>query len=183
MSDQFPEIESIATWPSNVFGASIECWPSLHNPLETWFGKTPEGFTAFAYLWRRFGPPWLESDDYKELCQYVLTTPIPSVYLTVYPTGSRCGMGFLADYARYLNCQRDPDSPDAIAVGDALRTSAMELLRPVSVRDVDWNILGRCEPWGHEEDDDWVCENAELSKYAGIGIPKAAMDKEVEECT
>ena len=32
------------------------------------------GLLAFAYCWRRFGPPWFGSDDHKELVKYILGT-------------------------------------------------------------------------------------------------------------
>jgi hypothetical protein len=41
------------------------------------------GLTAFAYLWRRFGPPWWGSDDHKELVSYILGTPHPEVFVTI----------------------------------------------------------------------------------------------------
>jgi hypothetical protein len=41
------------------------------------------GTDAFAYLWRRFGPPWRGSDDHKDLVGYVLYTAHPDVFLTL----------------------------------------------------------------------------------------------------
>lgn len=65
------------------------------------------GFTAFAYLYRRFGPPPVGSDDYKDLGRWILKTRDPEVYLTAYPSGSEAWLGFgyfitesLADLAR-----------------------------------------------------------------------------------
>jgi len=43
------------------------------------------GATAFAYLWRRFGPPAHGSDEHKNLCCYYLTTNRSDVALSVYP--------------------------------------------------------------------------------------------------
>lgn len=48
---------------------------------------------AFAYLFRRFGPPNAGSDGYKEICQYILVTPHPKLWLTVMirPSGGMFG--------------------------------------------------------------------------------------------
>jgi hypothetical protein len=53
---------------------------------------------AFAYLWRRFGPPWQGSDDYKDLVGYILTTPEPDVFLTLRlcVSGLKYSVGYLA---------------------------------------------------------------------------------------
>lgn len=47
------------------------------------------GLTAFAYLWRRFGPPWWGCDPHKDLVGYMLHTPDPQVILTLSLSGSR----------------------------------------------------------------------------------------------
>ncbi len=44
------------------------------------------GPLAFAYLWRRFGPPRSGSDPDKDLARYVLRTPDRQVFLTMYPS-------------------------------------------------------------------------------------------------
>lgn len=36
---------------------------------------------SFAYLWRRFGPPWRGSDEYKDIAAYTITTADPGVLL------------------------------------------------------------------------------------------------------
>lgn len=46
------------------------------------------GLTCFAYLYRRFGPPFTGSDDHKHLAAYILTTPDPDVFLEIIPSGS-----------------------------------------------------------------------------------------------
>lgn len=43
---------------------------------------------GFAYLWRRFGPPWRGSDDYKSLVNYYLSTEDPDVALWITISGS-----------------------------------------------------------------------------------------------
>lgn len=49
------------------------------------FGKEMNGAHLFAYMFRRFGFPNCGSDDYKNLCSYFLTTPMPGLYLLVTP--------------------------------------------------------------------------------------------------
>lgn len=69
--------------------------------IEAWGDRAKEkssGLTAFAYLWRRFGPPWQGGDDHKELVSYWLTTADPGVVLTVGLSGSSLpyAIGYLA---------------------------------------------------------------------------------------
>src|SRR5262245_32873522 len=47
------------------------------------------GLTAFAYLWRRFGPPWWGSDNHKDLVGYLLGMPHPEVFLRLSLSASR----------------------------------------------------------------------------------------------
>lgn len=56
------------------------------------------GIRAFAYLWRRFGPPRLGSDDHKDLAGYTLRTPDPRVFLSLTPSAVALAMdvGYLA---------------------------------------------------------------------------------------
>jgi hypothetical protein len=56
--------------------------------------RNNSGLTAFAYLWRRFGPPIYGSDSHKELCCYYLTTEDPQVFLFVSPSGSGLAYAF-----------------------------------------------------------------------------------------
>jgi hypothetical protein len=127
---------------------------------------------AFAYLWRRFGPPQ-PSDHHKQLCEYDLTTPDPEVGFWLACNPSTGGMepgGWLARarvreimatdrHARYDWPLIDPTkgiyggfaapegTPTRRAL-DAIEAGMRDLLRPVFVRDVPINILG---PIG----DDW----------------------------
>jgi hypothetical protein len=59
------------------------------------------GLTAFACLWRRFGPPRYGSDNYKQLCRYVIGTPHHDIYLTLGLSGSPLvhAVGYLAPAA------------------------------------------------------------------------------------
>lgn len=56
-----------------------------HGVIRKTLGDTiPQG-SLFAYLWRRFGPPNRPNDPYKELASYLLTTPHPSMWLSISP--------------------------------------------------------------------------------------------------
>lgn len=48
-------------------------------------GCAPHGAWLTAYMLRRFGPPLCGCDDYKHLCAWCLTTPMPGVWLLVSP--------------------------------------------------------------------------------------------------
>jgi hypothetical protein len=47
------------------------------------FGEEINFGTLFAYLFRRFGLPNSPSDDYKDIAQYLLTTPMKGLFLSV----------------------------------------------------------------------------------------------------
>ena len=137
------------------------------------------GLVAFAYLWRRFGPPWRGSDEYKDLASYTLTTSAPRVFLRIYPNG--CSLAFSIAYIMCMEMRRAANETIDLAdhtqytgivrnVNRALYDAMKELERPVYIRDCPINILGRCD----EATDEFPA--AKWSKYAGYGVPKAAMD-------
>lgn len=67
---------------------------------ETWGAAAsgPDaGLLAFAYLYRRFGPPTWAHDAYKEIGAYCLTTPDPEVFLVL-----RCAADAIAYGVAYL---------------------------------------------------------------------------------
>lgn len=70
---------------------AVEAWGEDANYADS-------GLTAFAYLWRRFGPPTMGSDPYKDLCRYLIGTPMPGVYLMLNLKGSPLayGVGYTA---------------------------------------------------------------------------------------
>jgi hypothetical protein len=180
---------------------------------------------AFAYLWRRFGPPWAGGDSHKTLATYYLTTPDPDVFLWLsLGTSLALSIGYLiergldqetrqarAEWWRNFELwvvRRNPDeatqgawlsdnakiaeakldlgdiplrepadwrlgSAIRIRVNEALIATLRDLMRPVYIRDVGINILGRKQ---HED----PIDKAEPSVYAGYGVPKEAMDKWIE---
>ena len=144
------------------------------------------GLFAFAYLWRRFGPPWHGSDPLKDICAYVLTTPDPEVWLEVVPCiGSVHGSAHylvtmtLFDTAQHemVRRRRKPGGPGktAMRIAKALRATMQALLAPVFVRDGAINIVGYvADPYA-------AGEPVAASLYAGLGVPKAAMDERLKE--
>jgi len=56
----------------------------------------------FAYLWRRFGPPNGMSDDLKDLCTYILTTPMEGVILGVSPKPSGMPLTFIGGVSQII---------------------------------------------------------------------------------
>lgn len=212
------------------------------------------GLLAFAYLYRRFGPPFCGSDDHKDICGYQLTTDDPKVFLRIYPkaSGLEYSVGYLAaeelhkermepliewgekfenwwvarwqkdhqedDFEKFLEWPKEKQEElqdlywserykkevmdlAKIDIGEfpnlhsskhwreeeknsvkyrvniALFNALKELLRPVYVRDVPINILGRCEP----ETKLGFRKPANHSKYAGFGVPKKAMDDWIKD--
>ena len=232
-------MEQVTRFPFRVVGAAgDELVDGYQLAFDVWGAEAVEarGSThgAFAYLWRRFGPPFQGSDRGKDLVRYVLTTPDPEVFLVLHLGGSQLcyAVAYLARdtireelnrpfrewetrhrewFARehaeviaqgqkqamdaYLKLRRDDAHMDAMEkvlgpypgrcragseqergplaarVNEALITAMRELLRPVFVRDVPLNILGRVP------DDQCDFEHAvEPSRYAGLGVPREAMD-------
>lgn len=70
------------------------------------------GLTAFAYCWRRFGPPWMGSDPHKDLVCYVLGTPHPDVLLTLALSGS--GLCYDVGYLASADVEQSLYAPERI---------------------------------------------------------------------
>ena len=137
-------------------------------------------FAAFAYCWRRFGPPWIGSDEIKELVCYVLHTPHPDVFVTLSLSASplQYAVGYLvAPAVQATEAVRAREQGSAL-VRDALAATLTECLRPVFIRDIAINVLGKVPDIFFHTDQRDVCP---ASVYAGYGIPKAAMDEQREE--
>lgn len=83
------------------------------------FGASIPGPWLLAYMIRRFGWPNAGSDDYKDLCSWMLTTPIEGLYLVVTPylgnTGGKlqppfCGnLHFAVRFTKQIGEQLDRD--------------------------------------------------------------------------
>ena len=238
MSEPTWQAEQVARCKGKWAGASADGLMSGHALAVSALGKRAagrdSGLRAFAYCWRRFGPPWHGSDPHKDLCSYCLTTPNPGVMLRVYPSGSPIayGVGYMArrhfttDHEEPLLCwhekhekwwlAQDPErqamEPEARAeayfedmvdrdvhasavaaigqcprlplprswrrlrgpiheVNAALFAALRDLLRPVWVRDVPINILGRVSDGQARE-----LPGIEPSPYAGYGVSRRALN-------
>lgn len=80
-----------AAWKKDWSGCKGTSEFDGHNiAIEAWGEKAQQcGLTSFPYLWRRFGPPFTGSDDYKSIADYHLTTKNPDVHLWVTCTPGR----------------------------------------------------------------------------------------------
>ena len=145
--------------------------------------KTWDYGHAFAYLYRRFGPPHSGSDYHKELVSYWLTTKMKGVLLSVRPAHSAgTSFGYLlsrqvghklnlehmyADWKRWKG--KDFRTPRKNRIERALKQAMEELKRPTNIRDWLIDIQGDVE--GHPQN----C--VEPSKLAGYGITRDYFDK------
>lgn len=139
---------------------------------------------AFAYLYRRFGPPHLGSDPHTELVSYWLTTKMKGVLLTIRPAHSAgTSFGYLLSSQIYYKIQtedihamwlrrkgRDFRTPRKNRIERALKRAMEELKRPTNIRDWLINIQGDVEP-------DYPKKYVEPSNLAGYGISRDYFDK------
>lgn len=133
---------------------------------------------AFAYLWRRFGPPIFGCDSYKELAQYILTTKKKGVWLTCSPKPSSWvsfGMGLSSEVyqeiAKDLSGRRENWNELIEEVYERLLWAIEELKRPTNVRDWCINIEGQVKDADRKE------EPLEYSSKAGFGIIDEYFDR------
>lgn len=250
-------MEQLTKFGKNMYGCASDEMVSCHELAEAAWGKEvcndqTRGLAAFAYLWRRFGPPFMGTDPHKRLVCYYLTTSDPDIFLGIDVSASglsysTCylaknsvreahqkpifkkmkkwdnaferwwiknhpefkdqiknwkklnpeekkkiqdmyGNDFYnqdvykkakADLGEHPNCHQE--SKTTRRLKRVLTAAMKELLRPVFVRDVPINILGRvldAEYAGYGESE---TDCAPRSKYAGYGVPKGAMDKLVKK--
>lgn len=105
--------------------------------------------TLFAYMHRRFGPPHVAGDDFKDLSAgWMLSSPDPRVFVSVSPSLSGARFSFTPYYQKNSGDSPAPFvlelSNDRIGeVKAAYRTTLLDLLRPVCVRDQKINALGK----------------------------------------
>lgn len=155
---QLPLLEQQPEFPlypvSYVFGRDIatQIW-KLENE-----NKLPWA-TLFAYLFRRFGPPMWPSDDYKDLCNYFLSTSDQKYFVMI-----RLASYDFADISVFVdnslrkemfkessNIKYEGDSPVYSKEHTPIHHKAWEvlcvflkdMLLPVRIRDTDFNCLGR----------------------------------------
>ena len=103
----------------------------------------------FAYMYRRFGHPTMSGDDYKDLAGgWLIDSPDPGVFMTVRASLSG-GWDAFVPYVLVADGDeagvRDPDKIPEARVGElkaAYRAMLLDLLRPVGVRDQQFNAMG-----------------------------------------
>ena len=130
-----------------------------------------------AYLFRRFGPPFWGGDPHKEIAQWILTTGKPNLFFWVSCKatalrgcfGVLMGPGLERRFGRQLH--GEPPNRLLAECREELLACFRDLLRPVFVRDVPINLLGRCEdtPAAYEN-------RVQRSRYAGYGCDRGALD-------
>lgn len=150
------------------------------------FGKDvadESGVSLFAYMWRRFGPPWFGSDEDKELAEWVISTRLDGLFLVVSPKGGALRHSFAVLYgmAQIGRFPADGYSDNAAVLecrAELVRTMR-DLLNPVFVRDVPINALGRMD----EESIPVGAIVYDRSVYAGLGMLeyKPELDRMVKE--
>lgn len=129
---------------SNLWGGySLEEPVLASTPL-----KDVNWATLFAYMHRRFGPPHVGGDDYKDLSAgWMLTSPDSGVFVGVSPSLS--GPGFSLKPYILADSGRGQWRPELVLpearigeIKQAYRHALLDLLRPVCVRDQVINALG-----------------------------------------
>lgn len=152
-----------------------------------------------AYGFLRFGYPVNDWDDYKQLCQWIVRTPMEGVFLTVQPT-TLSPFGYLIKdpltndlsseiynetYRKRNEFSFDLPIWDTLPkdslerqINETLHRTIVDMKRPVSIRDWQIDLMGRCSGEGFrefEEDDDGYEEIKEdyfapTSAMAGYGL-------------
>jgi hypothetical protein len=79
-------IEPILNYESAMGGSILD--PSY--PAELCLNLKPKGADVMAYCFRRFGYPAVGWDDFKDLAKWIVTTPMPEVYLLIKPSDGNC---------------------------------------------------------------------------------------------
>lgn len=129
----------------------------------------------FMYLFRRFGYPIYGWDDHKDIVSYYLTTPDPDVILWCKPYctpdlsfgyGVSPALDKEAMQAVSANWRTFDKHPIHQRIDRAIRAALTELWRPVYVRDVPYNIIGRV----YDDLPHGDLDAAEPSPQAGYGL-------------
>jgi hypothetical protein len=117
------------------------------------FGNSPDNV---AYIIRRFGYPFHGTDGYKNMAEYHLTTPMEDVYLWLllkpYCTfgvtlpkslfDEQMLISYLEVSGHDVTEQKKTYDKQLHKMRDALKQALKDLLRPVTIRDHAFNILG-----------------------------------------
>ena len=103
--------------------------------------------TLFTYMHRRFGPPSLGNDTFKDLsAAWLLSTPDPELFVIVSPSlvGAHHSFSpYITRGTEGARVERRTFAPERVeALTAAYRALLTDLLRPVRVRDSQFNALG-----------------------------------------
>lgn len=150
--NQLPDIKfksNIAKWVRELIPCA-HLWEgyALEEPvLESTPLKKVNWANLFAYMHRRFGPPHVGGDDYKDLSAgWILTTPDSKVFVGVSPNLSGPGFSLTPYYqsSKEDNFRQELNLPlgRIEEVKIAYRATLLDLLRPVCVRDHLINAMG-----------------------------------------
>ena len=135
----------------------------------------------FAYMYRRFGPPHVGGDDYKDLAAgWMITTPDPALCLIVSPSLSGADFS-LRPYFTPGDAKADPRVVDTLPASRAAELKAaysatlVDLLRPVCVRDQWINAMGEVDDdsplLAYDDEEDAHLYTVERHGSSGNGIP------------
>lgn len=125
---------------------------------------------AFVYLYRRFGFTASGSDGQKEVCDYVIPTSHPEVFVVIHIGATRAYLGVTSTREAHRRYTQEELGSLGVAtvymqqIHQAVEDCLRDLLRPVRVRDVAINLLGVVP-------DADVNDEAERSPAAGYGVP------------
>ncbi len=113
-------------------------------------GTTPLRDAAYgplhAYMARRFGPADRSGDLEKQLCaRWVLDSPDPDVFVLVRPSVAGADLSFTPMMAIPDRPSWKHDDPRIHRIAAAYRATLVDLLRPVLVRDMAIDALGRAD--------------------------------------
>jgi len=189
-SETLPRTDFIATTVSSGVRTLLPCRDLWKGSAlkDSVLNKTPmkkaKWATLFAYMHRRFGPPHIGGDDYKDLSAgWILTTPDADVFVEVSPSLSGTGFSFTP----YLSFE-SPEDDRIYSAGDlalpqervesvknAYRDTLIDLLRPVCVRDHSINALGEIdddnELLAYDEDKDESTYEIRFHPSSGYPMP------------
>ena len=136
------------TYAAQAFGGWTEAYLAgfKDGVLET----TPLRDAAYgalqAYMAKRFGPANRSGDPDKQLCAgWVLDTPDPDVFVAIRPSVAGVALSFTPMMAIPDRPSWKHDDPRIHRIAAAYRATLVDLLRPVFVRDMAIDALGRAD--------------------------------------
>lgn len=147
--------------------------------------KSVQWAPLFAYMHRRFGPPHVPADEYKDLSAgWMLTSKDPNLFVSVSPSLSGAGFS-LAPYYKSSEAEMPPFeemqiTPEHAEIAkEAYRVTLLDLLRPVCVRDNHINAMGKVDHntksgnklLEYNEDEDEQVYAADRHPSSGCAMP------------